>query len=158
MPFIIRYPAKIKPGQVNSRSVLCAVDLYPSLCALAGIPTEKGYKGDGQNCAKVLLGQSDAKRKTDLMWDFGRNRHFASPGNPYDRSPHLAIRSGKWKLLVNGDGSDARLYDMEKDPYEKTDVAANHPKVVRKLSRKVCDWYARYRERGMQTPEEWSYK
>ena len=23
--------------------------------------------------------------------------------SPYDRSPHLAIRSGKWKLLVNGE-------------------------------------------------------
>ena len=149
MPFIIKYPKKIKPGQVNERSVLCAVDLYPSLCAIAGIPTEKGYKGDGQNYAKVLLGKSDAKRKTDLMWDFGRNKHFASPGNPYDRSPHLAIRSGKWKLLVNGDGSDARLYDMEKDRYEKNDVAADNPKIVKKLSEKVCAWYAQNRSKGV---------
>ena len=149
MPFLIKYPKKIKPGQVNEVSVICAVDLYPSLCAIAGIPTEKGYKGDGQNYAKVLLGKSDAKRKTDLMWNFGRNRHFASPGNPYDRSPHLAIRSGKWKLLVNGDGSDARLYDMEKDKFEKNDIAAAYPKVVKRLSEKVCKWYAKNRSKGI---------
>ena len=57
------------------------------------------------------------------MWDFGRNKHFGFPGNPYDRSPHLAIRSGKWKLLVNGDGSDAQLYDMELDKFEKNNIA-----------------------------------
>ena len=77
MPFIVRYPKKIKAGQVNNESVLCAVDLYPTLCSVAGIKTEKGYKGDGQNYAKVLLGKSEAKRKTDLMWDFGRKPSFS---------------------------------------------------------------------------------
>ena len=151
MPFIVRYPKKIKAGQVNNESVLCAVDLYPTLCSVAGIKTEKGYKGDGQNYAKVLLGKSEAKRKTDLMWDFGRNKHFGFPGNPYDKSPHLAIRSGKWKLLVNGDGSDAQLYDMEKDKFEKSNIASEHPDLVAKLSKKVCQWYAENKDKGLQT-------
>lgn len=148
MPFIIKYPKRIKPGRVNSRSVVCAVDLYPSLCAIADVPTEKGYKGDGRNCAKVLLGKSDARRRGDLMWDFGRNRHFASPADAYHRSPHLAIRSGKWKLLVNGDGTDARLYNMEADKYEKNNVADANPKIVERLSRKVCEWYAENKDKG----------
>ena len=145
MPFIIKYPKKIKAGQVNRYSVLSAVDLYPSLCAIADIDVEKGYRGDGQNYVKVLLGKSEAKRKTDLMWDFGRNEAFNKPSDPYDRSPHLAIRSGKWKLLVNGDGSDVRLYDMERDKYEKNDIASEYPDVAGKLSKKVCRWFAEYR-------------
>lgn len=150
MPFIVRYPKKVKAGQVNDLSVLCAVDLYPTLCSVAGIKTEKGYKGDGQNYAKVFLGKSEAKRKTDLMWDFGRNKHFMFPRNPYDKSPHLAIRRGKWKLLVNGDGSNAQLYDMEKDKFEKNDVAEAYPQLVAQLSKKVCQWYAEHREKGLQ--------
>ena len=150
MPFIVRYPKKIKAGQVNNESVLCAVDLYPTLCSVAGIKTEKGYKGDGQNYSKVLLGKSEAKRKTDLMWDFGRNKHFGFPGNPYDRSPHLAIRSGKWKLLVNGDGSDAQLYDMEKDKFEKNNIANEHPDLVAKLSKKVCKWFEENKNKGKE--------
>lgn len=149
MPFIIKYPKKIKAGQVNDFSVLCAVDLYPSLCSMAGIPTEKNYKGDGQDYSKVLLGKSQAKRKTDLMWDFGRNQSFNFPKNPYDKSPHLAIRSGKWKLLVNHDRSDAQLYDMEKDRFEKENVADAHPELVAELSKKVCKWFADYKDSGL---------
>lgn len=150
MPFLIKYPKKIKAGQVNSESVLCAVDLYPSLCAIAGIATEKGYQGDGQNYDKILLGKSKAKRKTDLMWDFGRNQFFKKPGNPNDRSPHLAIRSGNWKLLINSDGSDAQLYDIEKDKFEKNDVAQSHPEVVAKLSKKVCKWFEENKDKGKE--------
>lgn len=142
MPFLVKYPKKIKAGQVNNRSVLSAVDLYPTLCAVAGIKTEKGYKGDGQDYSKVLLGKSKAKRTTDLMWDFGRNKHFNSPGNPYDRSPHLAIRSGKWKLLINGNGTDVQLYNMEKDKLEKNNVVEENFELATKLYQKVCGWYA----------------
>ena len=70
------------------------------------------------------------------------------PGNPYDRSPHLAIRSGKWKLLVNGDGSDPQLFDMEQDKFEKNNIAGEHLELVAKLSKKVCEWYARNKDKG----------
>lgn len=73
------------------------------------------------------------------MWDFGRNQFFKKPGNANDRSPHLAIRSGNWKLLINSDGSDAQLYDIVKDKFEKNDVAQSHPQVVAKLSKKYVN-------------------
>ena len=91
-----------------------------------------------------------AKRKTDLMWDFGRNQFFKKPGNANDRSPHLAIRSGNWKLLINSDGSDAQLYDIVKDKFEKNDVAQSHPQVVAKLSKKVCKWFAENKDKGKE--------
>lgn len=91
------------------------------------------------------------KTKNGFNVGLGRNKHFGFPGNPYDRSPHLAIRSGKWKLLVNGDGSDAQLYDMELDKFEKNNIAGEHPELVAKLSKKVCEWYAQNKDKGLQT-------
>jgi hypothetical protein len=48
-----------------------------------------------------------------------------------------AIREGDWKLL------DGKLYDVVKDPAEKSDVAADHPDVVRSLSAKLEEWHAK---------------
>lgn len=147
MPFIIKYPKKIKAGTVNDKTVLCSVDLYPSLCSIAGIKPEKGYKGDGENLSSVLLGKSERLREKDLMWDFGRNKYFASP-RKYDRSPHLAIRRGKWKLLVNSDGSDEQLYNMDVDKYELNNVASLHPELVKELKTKVCAWFETHKNEG----------
>ncbi|MBR4974288.1 MAG: hypothetical protein IKY60_01750 [Bacteroidales bacterium] len=46
---------------------------------------------------------------------------------------------------MEGGVSDAQLYDMVADPNETTDLAAQHPALVRKLSQQVCQWYAKYR-------------
>jgi arylsulfatase len=65
-----------------------------------------------------------------------------------------AVRKGKWKLLEFGDGL-SRLYDLEADLGEKTDVSARHPGVVRDLREqwrtwsagmKPAAWPPRYRE------------
>ena len=68
----------------------------------------------------------------------------------HDRSPHLAIRSGNWKLLINSDGSDAQLYDIEKDKFEKNDIAKSHPEVVAKLGEKVCKWFDANKDKGKE--------
>ena len=96
------------------------------------------------------MGISKSKRISDLMFDFCRKQYFKKPGNANDRSPHLAIRSGNWKLLINSDGSDAQLYDIEKDKFEKYDVAQSHPQVVAKLSKKVCKWFEENKDKGKE--------
>ena len=145
MPFIIRYPKKIKAGKVNNKTVVSTLDMYPSLCKMCNIPVQKGYWGDGADYSKALLGQKEPERKEPLMWDFGRNNHYNKPANPYHRSPHLAIRSGKWKLLCGDDASDMQLYDIMTDPKETTNLVSAYPSLAEKLSKQVCLWYNTYR-------------
>jgi hypothetical protein len=52
--------------------------------------------------------------------------------------------------LINSDGSDAQLYDIEKDKFEKNDVAQSHPQVVAKLSKKVCKWFEENKDKGKE--------
>lgn len=141
MPFIIKYPARIKPGTINTNTVVCSVDLYPSLCSIAGIHTEKGYEGDGADMSKALLCREETLRKKDLMWDFGRNEYFKYPNESFNKSPHLAIRSGKWKLLVNSDKTEMQLYDIENDKYEKNNLVSSHKYIAETLADKVITWY-----------------
>ncbi len=141
LPLIIRYPSKIKTGSINEKSVVSALDIYPTICNLAGIEMPKGYSGDGENRTDVILGKSNNERITDLMWDFGRNRFFNSPSLEYFKSPHLAIRRGDWKLLVNSDGSDLMLFNLEKDREESKNVASSYPKIANEMKESVISWY-----------------
>jgi N-acetylgalactosamine-6-sulfatase len=52
----------------------------------------------------------------------------------------LAIRDGRWKLLMNPDRSRIELYDIPKDPTELDNLAAQHPNVVKKLSQQLLKW------------------
>ena len=55
-------------------------------------------------------------------------------------NPDLAVRNGRWKFLVNYDGSDPQLYHLGKDPGEKHNVAGNFPEVVKDLHAKLKKW------------------
>ena len=134
VPFVAWGPGVVPAGGVNDTTVISGVDLFPTLCALAGAPLPKGYESDGEDLSAALLGRAPVRRKP-LFWEYGRNdTAFAYPGPRGDRSPNVAVRDGNWKLLVNADGTGAELYDVAADPTEATDVAAAHPDVARRLT------------------------
>ncbi|RAV30310.1 N-acetylgalactosamine-6-sulfatase [Sinomicrobium soli] len=139
MPFIIKWPGHIPAGRTDDTSVVNATDLLPSLAAMAGVDLPANYQGDGEDRHTVFLGES-APRKKDMFWEYGRNDYaFGYPPGDY-KSPNLAIRSGKWKLLVDYHKNNVELYDMDKDRFEARNVAKEHSSVVKKLKRKLITW------------------
>lgn len=150
MPFIVSWPGTIKAGETDNESVINAVDLYPSLCQIAGAKLIEGFDYSGEDMSQALLGIKEQRRTKDMMWDFGRNKYFNKPQKK-QRSPHLGIRRGDWKLLVDSDGKNIELYDIKIDPNETTDLSAKHPELCSELSRKVIDWY--FTKRKIRTKE-----
>ncbi|MBI1354459.1 MAG: sulfatase-like hydrolase/transferase [Acidobacteria bacterium] len=138
MPLIARWKGKIRPGLVDPGSVLGGVDLFPTFCALAGVPAPP-VAFDGEDRSSVLLGEPSARRKP-LLWEYGRDETYLAPGLEEDRSPNLAIRDGRWKLLVNADGSRLELYDLDASTGERDNVAADHPDVAKRLSEALLSW------------------
>lgn len=140
MPFIVRYPQKIKTASVDSLSVLSATDLLPTFCQLAGVKLSANVMLDGLDKTEVLLGKPSAAKRI-LYWEYGRNQTAFKYPEGNDRSPNLAVRDGNWKLIINADGSGAELYNLSADPSEKNNVAARHSAVTESLKKKVLDWY-----------------
>ncbi|MEC8656447.1 MAG: sulfatase-like hydrolase/transferase, partial [Verrucomicrobiota bacterium] len=125
-------------GSVNRESVFSAIDLVPTLLDLAGVSFPPGISFDGESLPEVLLGKTRASRKKALFF-----RRPPDRDSFYGVSdlPDLAMRSGKWKLLCEYDGSDPLLYDMEKDRGETVNLAGKHPRIVKRLSEQVIGWH-----------------
>ena len=140
LPFIVRWPGRVPAGRVDETTVLAAVDLLPSLCAIGGAALPKDATLDGADLSAALLGQTVA-RTPPLFWEYGR------PAGPFiypkgrDRSPNLAVREGSWKLLINADGSAAELYDLAADRAEAHDLSAEKPDLTKRLAAAALQWW-----------------
>lgn len=138
VPFLLRWPGGGTPaGAVNDDACLCAVDLLPTLCALAGAEPPQDADLDGEDMSDVFRGQVRS-RATDLMWEW----RFGVHGHCLGKSPMLAIRRDRWKLLLNPDRSRVELYDIPADPMELNNLAEGHPETVEPMSRDVLAWQA----------------
>ncbi|MBB2943897.1 arylsulfatase A-like enzyme [Actinoplanes lutulentus] len=117
VPTILRWPARIRPGQVSHEPVVTH-DWTATLLEIAGAEPSADFPLDGSSLAGYLLRGSDAPER-DLFWRTRANR---------------ALRRGKWKYLRLST-SDA-LYDVETDPREQANLAAKHPEIVAELRAK----------------------
>ncbi|MHB1034968.1 MAG: sulfatase family protein [Pirellulales bacterium] len=137
LPFIARWPGRVPAGRVDESTVLAAVDMLPTLCAVADAKPPEGT--DGEDLSAALLGQATARTRP-LFWEYGRNdKSFGYPAGR-NRSPNVAIRDGKWKLLINADGSGAELYDLAADAKESKNLATEEPALVKRLADAALAW------------------
>lgn len=137
VPFIARCPGLIPAGKVDNSTVLSGVDFLPTVCSLAGAQLPAGVDLDGEDLSDTLRG-NPRRRSRPLLWEW----RFRTAGHVIHRSPRLAIRDGKWKLLMNPDRSRVELYDIPNDPSELNNLADRHPEAVRELSARLLSWHA----------------
>ena len=129
VPTLAWWPGRIPAGSVND-AVAATIDLLPTFVSLAGGSVPATPVIDGRDITPILLGQSK---------ESAREAHYYFAA--YDLQ---AVRQGRWKLALvpqpEGMGKQApktapglRLYDLDAEIGEQTDVAAQHPEVVAKL-------------------------
>lgn len=137
---IVRWPGHVAPGQHDATTIGNGVDLLPTFAAIAG--AKPPAKTDGINLLPAWQGHPITKRP-DLFWTFGAYGPYKATPRPAlarDRSPSFSIRSGDWKLLAEGDGSHAELYNIAQDPSETTNIAASHQDLVKSLTMRLIAW------------------
>ena len=138
VPFIARWPGKIAAGQIDRDSMISAVDLLPTFCAIAGVKLPQGYQPDGVNQLDTLMGKKSPIRKKPLYWKMASA--WPIPENrPYHWVSYATV-DRKWKLMANRDLSYVELYDLVQDPLEKKDLKNSRPEVVAELLAKIRSW------------------
>ncbi len=129
VPMIAWWPGKVAAGSV-SEHVSAFWDFLPTCAELAGAEGVAGV--DGLSMAPTLLGEPERQVEHEsLYWEF------------YEQGGKQAVRWGQWKgvrldVRRNREGP-IELYDLSEDLGEKNDVAAQHPRVVRRIERLMRD-------------------
>jgi arylsulfatase A-like enzyme len=149
MPFIARWKGVIPAGAVDNQTVMCGIDLAPTFCRLAGVNVPESIHHDGEDMHRVLLGHPRT-RSRPIFWQYGDPYARLRPGKLDFISPGLAVRDGEWKLLINTNGSGARLFDLEKDPGERRNLLEQHPQIAADLWKKIRTWAASF---GLSTDD-----
>jgi N-acetylgalactosamine-6-sulfatase len=135
MPFIVSWPGKVPAGRIENDTIVSGVDLLPTVCRLTGVQPPAEYRPDGEDISDILLGATRARNKP-LFWEW----RFGIGGEPFHRSPMLAMRDGNWKLLMNPDRTRIELYDVPHDPAEMSNLADKQPEVVKRMSGQLLTW------------------
>lgn len=129
VPTFVRWPGGNVPAGKESHQVLHMIDLVPTFLAATGTDVPSDLNLDGHNVLDVLRGQAKAPQRT-LFWEWREG------GNT-----QLAAMRGDMKLVING-GNMPELYDVEADPAERLNQAADHPQLTKQLRRDLEAWIA----------------
>src|SRR3546814_8484454 len=110
----------MKAGTRDEHTVAQGVDLLPTFAGILGVKKPAGSVGI--DLSPALRGQPVTKRP-DLFWAYGKEGRpmLGKPSQPIDVSPRFAVREGDWKLLAHDGGADGELYDLARDPMERSE-------------------------------------
>ncbi|MDB2673512.1 arylsulfatase [Akkermansiaceae bacterium] len=128
VPFFIHWSQGGLQGGRDIKTMAAHIDVLPTLADLCGIPVGENYKGDGLSLKPLLEGSQEPwPREHHVLQYHGGAFANAMPPGPLAYSVVLTER---WRL-VNSDGQ--ALFDIEQDPAQRTNLATQHPKVVKQL-------------------------
>jgi len=155
VPLFVRWPAaKWKPDVVDR--IVAHVDLFPTLLDLCEATAPDPATVDGLSLRPLLEAGNQA------AWP-ERTLFIHNPIDETNRYPG-AVRTERYRLVreIEGPAGGSRakandasatpwqLYDMQADPGQRNDVAADHPDIVTELSARYESWFADIARAGLE--------
>lgn len=145
VPFIARWPGKIRPGSSCTIPVN-SVDIYPTVLEIAHGTLPAGLKLDGLSLLPLLEGRPGFSREA-IFWHFpaylpsGGDHWVPGARDPFFRTrPGGAVRAGDWKLIEYFEDGAVELYNLREDIAETRDLAAAEPAVCDRLLHLMRQW------------------
>ena len=119
VPLVVRAPG-LDPGRDGRPAQL--LDVAPGVFQLMGLPPHPSFQGES-----LFAPEPKADRVRYVISD-----------TPW--STQLGVIRLGFKLIWNGDTAGTVLYDLGRDPGEKTDATASRPEVASDLKARLAAW------------------
>jgi uncharacterized sulfatase len=145
IPFIIRWPEKIKAGQ-KSDLLVSPVDVMPTILNMLGAKKGMPSQLDGADLSSLIL-KNKGDKPTSVLY------YFIEAGQP--ASGHRGIRTARYTYVVTLDAKNVErimMYDNQEDPYQMHNMVGEnaslqktlHNQLLEKLKEKKDPWVERY--------------
>lgn len=139
VPYIFKWKNKIATN-TKSTTPIIHIDLYPTILGLTESVANKGHILDGEDLSSILFGKKISTKRDALIWQYTNYSNYNPRKNMWNSKWVNVIQSGGFKLTEDVETNTFTLYNLNKDPYEKKEMAANNPKMVRNLKEKLKAW------------------
>ena len=124
VPFFVRWDGVLKPGNEIGK-ISAHIDILPTLADIAGVDTIPSCQVEGRSLVPLL---KDPKAQWKDRYFFTQKARWKTGSEPNDHQwKSFAVRNQRYRMV------DANLYDMEKDPGQQNNIAAQHPEVIQKM-------------------------
>lgn len=135
-----RWPGTLKPAEVGA--LTAHIDFFPTLAALVDVPLsgEARAQVEGRSLVPLLENPNAPWPARVLVTHIGRWERGQAAQAKYR---NCSVRNARWHMVCpfNSGEKQWQLFDVKVDPGEKTDVAAQHPEVVRELEAAYDRWW-----------------
>ena len=127
VPLCIAWPGVIAPGQVLEE-MASHLDIAATIAGAAG--ADAADRLDGRDLLPALSGVEAFPADAPLFWRAG---------------PNKAVRSGRYKAIIDEMSKVIFLFDLEADPSETDDLSNRYPEVLEELRRQLVEWESQMR-------------
>ena len=145
VPCFIRWPGGGLAPPQDIGGLTQVQDLLPTLLDLCDLPFPEGL--DGTSLAPILRGRSAVPEDRMLVVNYSRMPIGFDLPSPWSSS-RLTRDGGvvlwkRWRLV-----EDRALYDLDADPLQRNDVAAEHPRVLSRMRDHLDRWWDEVRSQA----------
>ena len=136
VPFLVRWDGGWKAGR-DIETLSAHIDVLPTFAEIAGIKTLPKGQVEGRSFLPLLTGKK--KKLPDNRYLFTHRGRWTTGTDPDEHKTfNYSVRSEKWRYVApqsarKGNKSPGSLYQMKKDPGQKTNIIDKHPRVVKKM-------------------------
>jgi len=140
VPFVVRQPGEVAANR-SIELLLGTIDLFPSLCGLAGVPIPS--RCEGADCSAAIRGEMSASPEGVFLMHIQRTN--ADPGRAGRLAPLFrGVRTERFTYAIADEGRWC-LYDDREDPYQIRNLVDDpaYAKTIDELEGLVAGWLER---------------